>query len=93
MTEEKEIEKSESSRSTFNDADKIVEDTSGFKKECIIEAEGNLPEDAAPESVIKPRNNGNAASFVNFRLRETAISVTISVVEIISLLTCVCECT
>ena len=54
MTEEKEIEKSESSRSTFNDADKIVEDTSGFKKECIIEAEGNLPEDAAPESVIKP---------------------------------------
>ena len=54
MTEEKEIEKSESSRGTFNDADKIVEDTLSFKKECIIEAEGNLPEDAAPESVIKP---------------------------------------
>ena len=54
MTEEKEIEKSESSHVTFNDADKIVEDTLGFKKECIIEAEGNLPEDAVPESVIKP---------------------------------------
>ena len=54
MAEEKEIENSESSRGTFNGAYEIKEETTGFKKDDIIETDGNLPEEAAPETVIKP---------------------------------------
>ena len=54
MAEEKEIEKSESSRGTVNGTCLYEEETTGFKKDDIIETEGNLPEEAAPESVIKP---------------------------------------
>ena len=54
MAEEKEIENSESSRGTFNGAYEIKEETTVFKKDDIIETDGNLPEEAAPETVIKP---------------------------------------
>ena len=54
MAEEKEIEKSESSHGTFNDNCSFKEETTGFKKDDIIETEGNLPEEASPESIVKP---------------------------------------
>lgn len=54
MAEEKKIENSESSRGTFNGAYEIKEETTVFKKDDIIETDGNLPEEAAPETVIKP---------------------------------------
>ena len=54
MAEEKEIEKSESSRGTVNGTCLYEEETTDFKKDDIIETEGNLPEEALSESVVKP---------------------------------------
>ena len=55
MAEEKETNEEQSkTRGEIDGKPIYVEETTGFKKEDVIETEGNLPEDAAPESVIKP---------------------------------------
>lgn len=57
MAEEKEIEKSGSSRGSFNGAYEIIEETTGFKKDDVIEVEdGNLPINEDDNSVATVLN-------------------------------------
>lgn len=55
MAEEKETNEEQSkTRGEIDGKTIYVEETTGFKKEDVIETEGNLPEEATTESVVKP---------------------------------------